>query len=121
LSVAIARFTRIPARFGFVWFFHTVFFRSATGNGRAGPQKRRSRQRRRGTDRSYCKATFGLNYPFLKEIMPDAPSCMQRADENGYDRFWRDPLEIDGAQFLVCSQWFAWQRPAFDRWVGGVA
>ena len=36
LSGAIARFTRIPARFGFVWFLHTVLFRSAAGNGCAG-------------------------------------------------------------------------------------
>ena len=68
-------------------------------------------------DRSYCKATFDLNHPFLKKVMPNAPLHAQRIDENGYSRFWRDPLEVDGAQFLVCSQWFAWQRPAFDRWV----
>jgi hypothetical protein len=68
-------------------------------------------------DQSYCKATFGLNHPFLKKVMPDTNLYRQRADENGYNRFWRDPIEIDGAQFLVCSQWFAWQRPAFDRWI----
>jgi hypothetical protein len=70
------------------------------------------------SDRSGCKATFGLNHPFLKKITPDAPPHTQGIDENGYSRYWRDPLDIDGARFLVCSQWFAWQRPAFDRWVG---
>jgi hypothetical protein len=53
----------------------------------------------------------------LKKVMPDTPLHAQGIDENGYSRFWRDPLDIDGARFLVCSQWFAWQRPAFDRWV----
>jgi hypothetical protein len=68
-------------------------------------------------DRSHCKATFGLNHSFLRKVMPDAPLHAQGIDENGYSRYWRDPLAIDGARFLVCSQWFAWQRPAFDRWV----
>jgi hypothetical protein len=69
------------------------------------------------TDRSHCKTTFGLNHSFLQKVMPDAPPHAQGIDENGYSRFWREPLDIDGARFLVCSQWFAWQRPAFDRWV----
>jgi hypothetical protein len=69
------------------------------------------------SDRSRCKATFGLNHSFLQKVMPDAPLHAQGIDENGYSRYWRDPLDIDGARFLVCSQWFAWQRPAFDRWV----
>jgi hypothetical protein len=68
-------------------------------------------------DRSRCKATFGLNHPFLQKVMPDNPLPAQGIDENGYSRYWRDPLDIDGTRFLVCSQWFAWQRPAFDRWV----
>ena len=68
-------------------------------------------------DRAYCKTTFGLNHPFLRKVISDANSYTQRADERGYNRFWRDPMEIDGARFLLCSQWFAWQRPAFDRWV----
>jgi hypothetical protein len=69
------------------------------------------------SDRLHCKTTFGLNHAFLQKVQPDAPLHTQGIDENGYSRFWRDPLEIDGARFLVCSQWFAWQRPAFDRWV----
>jgi hypothetical protein len=69
------------------------------------------------SDRSHCKATFGLNHAFLQRVMPDAAVHRQGIDENGYSRFWRDPLNVGGARFLLCSQWFAWQRPAFDRWV----
>jgi hypothetical protein len=69
------------------------------------------------SDHSHCKATFGLNHSFLKKVMPDAPLHAQGIDDNGYSRYWRDPLVIGGTRFLVCSQWFAWQRPAFDRWV----
>jgi len=69
------------------------------------------------SDRSHCKATFGLNHSFLRKVIPDTPLHAQGIDENGYSRFWREPLDIGGTRFLVCSQWFAWQRPAFDRWV----
>jgi hypothetical protein len=69
------------------------------------------------SDCAHCKATFGLNHAFLQKVMPDMPLHAQGIDENGYSRFWREPLDINGARFLLCSQWFAWQRPAFDRWV----
>jgi hypothetical protein len=69
------------------------------------------------SDRSHCESIFGLNHSFLRKVVPDAPLHAQGIDENGYSRYWRNPFDIDGARFLVCSQWFAWQRPAFDRWV----
>jgi hypothetical protein len=69
------------------------------------------------SDRSHCKATFGLNHAFLQKVTPETPLHAQGMDENGYRRCWREPLAIEGARFLMCSQWFAWQRPPFDRWV----
>jgi hypothetical protein len=72
------------------------------------------------SDRSHCKVTFGLNHAFLHKVRPDTPLHAQGIDENGYSRYWRDPLDIDDEVFLVCSQWFAWLRPAFDRWVGAL-
>ena len=47
------------------------------------------------SDRSQCKAIFGLNHSFLKKVMPDAALHVQGIDENGYSRYWRDPLDID--------------------------
>ena len=69
------------------------------------------------SDRSRCKATFGLNHALLHKVMPDTPLHAQGIDENGYSRFWRDPLDLDGTRFLLCSQWVAWQRPRFAPWV----
>jgi hypothetical protein len=68
-------------------------------------------------DARYCKTTFNLGLPFLKAIKPYFGLANQRLDERGYGRYWKDPLTLGDAQFLMCSQWFAWQRPAFDRWV----
>jgi hypothetical protein len=67
-------------------------------------------------DARYCKATFRLSHPFLKRLDLQRNLGPQRKDENGYGRYWKEPLRIGGRSFLMCSQWFGWQRQAFDRW-----
>lgn len=68
-------------------------------------------------DGRYCKATFNLGLPFLKAVDPTVDVSRQRIDSNGYGRYWKHPLKINNHEFLMCSQWFIWQRSAFDRWV----
>lgn len=68
-------------------------------------------------DPRYCKATFNLGLPFLKAVDPGIPRSRQRIDESGYARYWKQPLRIGQHDFLMCSQWFVWQRGAYDRWV----
>jgi hypothetical protein len=68
-------------------------------------------------DPRYCKARFNLGHPFLKPVDQHAPLSTQRVDRNGYGRYWKLPLNIAGHEFLMCSQWFVWQRDAFDAWV----
>ena len=64
----------------------------------------------------YCKVTFNLGLPFLKAVDRAMELSRQRIDENGYGRYWKQPLRIGSYDFLMCSQWFVWQRDAFDRW-----
>jgi hypothetical protein len=73
--------------------------------------------RRRLLDPRYCKAKFNLGLAFLKPVDQKIPLSRQRIDSNGYGRYWQRPLRIGGHEFLMCSQWFGWQRDAFDRWV----
>jgi hypothetical protein len=68
-------------------------------------------------DPSYCKARFNLGYPFLRPVDQNVPLSTQRMGRNGYGRYWKRPLKIAGHEFLMCSQWFVWQRGAFDAWV----
>jgi hypothetical protein len=68
-------------------------------------------------DPRYCKAKFNLGLAFLKPVDEKIPLSRQRIDSNGYGRYWQRPLRIGGHEFLMCSQWFGWQRDAFDRWV----
>jgi hypothetical protein len=65
----------------------------------------------------YSKTRFNLSHPFLKPVAPHLDLLQQRHDSNGYARYWKQPLAIDGTRFLMCSQWFDWQRTAFDQWV----
>ena len=67
-------------------------------------------------DARYCKATFNLGLPFLKAVEPGIPRSRQRIDDNGYGRYWKQPLRIGQHDFLMCNHWFVWQRGAFDRW-----
>ena len=71
-------------------------------------------------DPRYCKARFNLGHPFLKPVDQNVPLSTQRMDRNGYGRYWKGPLKIAGHEFLMCSQWFVWQRNAFDAWVRDV-
>jgi hypothetical protein len=71
-------------------------------------------------DARYCKAKFNLGLPFLKPVDRAVPLSRQRIDSNGYGRYWKQPLRIGDPEFLMCCQWFIWQRDAFDAWVRDV-
>jgi hypothetical protein len=71
-------------------------------------------------DARYCKTTFNLGLPFLKPVDQTVSLQNQRTDRNGYGRYWKQPLRIGDHEFLMCSQWFAWQRAPFDAWVRGI-
>ena len=68
-------------------------------------------------DPRYCKAKFSLGLAFLKPVDQGIPLSRQRIDSNGYGRYWKHPLRIGDHEFLMCCQWFVWQRKAFDEWV----
>jgi hypothetical protein len=68
-------------------------------------------------DARYCKATFNLGLPLLKSVDQTASLQSQRIDRKGYGRYWKQPLRIGDHEFLMCCQWFVWQRGAFDAWV----
>ena len=72
-------------------------------------------------DPRYCKATFNLGYPFLKPVEPNVPLPRQGNDRHGRGRYWKKPLRIGNREFLMCNNWFVWQRNAFDAWVRDVS
>lgn len=72
-------------------------------------------------DPRYCKSRFNLGLPFLRRVEMAVPLTRQRIDDNGYARYWKQPLRISDQEFLMCSQWFVWQRDAFDVWLRDVS
>jgi hypothetical protein len=68
-------------------------------------------------DSRYCKARFNLGYPFLQPVDQALPLSRQRNDHHGRGRYWKKPLRVGNHEFLMCNNWFAWQRDAFDAWV----
>jgi hypothetical protein len=68
-------------------------------------------------DPRYCKARFDLAYPFLKPVDKEVPLSRQGNDHHGRGRYWKKPLRVGDHEFLMCNNWFVWQRDAFDGWV----
>jgi hypothetical protein len=68
----------------------------------------------------YCRQQFNLGYPFLKAVDPALDLPSQRRDENGYARYWKQPLRIGDRWFLMCHEWFDRQRTGFDQWARDV-
>ncbi|MCM3768759.1 hypothetical protein [Neobacillus niacini] len=63
----------------------------------------------------YSKNTFDINYPFLKKVDRRASLSEQRK-VNGYDRYWKDDIIINGERYFVCSQWYERNKPKFIKW-----
>lgn len=71
-------------------------------------------------DPRYCKARFNLGYAFLKPVDRSIPLSRQGNDQHGRGRYWKKPLRVGDREFLMCNNWFVWQRDAFDAWVRDV-
>jgi hypothetical protein len=71
-------------------------------------------------DPRYCKGRFNLGYPFLKPVDGSIPLSRQGNDRHGRGRYWKKPLRVGDREFLMCNNWFVWQRDAFDAWVRDV-
>lgn len=69
-------------------------------------------------DKEWCHINFGIRYPLLKEIDIKCPVSDQTGYLDGrYHRFWTNPiLEIEGKNYLMCSQWYRQFRTKLDNW-----
>ena len=58
-------------------------------------------------EKDYCKKVFHLNYPLLVALESDY-------DKN---RYYKDPIEINGDHYKICSQWKDSSRPCLMAWI----
>ena len=49
-------------------------------------------------DEKYCKDMFDIDYPLLTQG--------SRFDENGYPRYYKHQISVNGRNCYLCSQWY---------------
>lgn len=67
-------------------------------------------------DKDKTKATFGIRLPFFKKVDITSNLDAQRKDHTGNYRYWKDIYYFNEQYFLVCSQWFEYNRTKFENW-----
>ncbi|MBV7506770.1 hypothetical protein KW850_16010 [Bacillus sp. sid0103] len=67
-------------------------------------------------DARYCKATFDINYPFLKKVEWGRLPSEQRKI-NGYDRYWADEIIINRERYFICNDWYERNKLKSIKWV----
>lgn len=62
---------------------------------------------------AYSKTTFDIQYPLLKKVL--------RSDSEKPERYWKDTVEILGAKYWLCSEWYEKEdnndRPYYEKWL----
>ena len=56
----------------------------------------------------YSKEIFGINYPFLKEVVSNSKKV---------DRYWKAIHSCRDRYFVVSSEWYKWNREKFIKYV----
>ncbi|WP_162287803.1 DUF3427 domain-containing protein [Indiicoccus explosivorum] len=66
-------------------------------------------------EKDYCKRTFGINFPLLKEVEVSTNINQQRLMK-GKARYWTGTVSHGRRHFLICSQWYERDRRNYMRW-----
>jgi NAD-dependent SIR2 family protein deacetylase len=65
----------------------------------------------------YSKKTFNLNFPLLKEINYTKDLDQQKKDIKGRNRYYKTPIILNGKKYLLCSQWYDYNRQYLLKWI----
>lgn len=65
----------------------------------------------------YCRETFGIDYPVLKEVNMQHSLEEQRRDENGNAIYYGFIATIYDKDYYICSVWSEENRKDFLRWM----
>ena len=57
-----------------------------------------------------CKRIFHFSYPLFRNEN-------ESAHLNGYNRYWKNPVSINGISYLVCKEWFESNRKYLIFWL----
>lgn len=65
----------------------------------------------------YSKRTFNLNFPLIKEINYMEDIDKQKKDNKGRNRYYKTTITINGKKYLLCSQWYDYNREYLLKWI----
>lgn len=68
-------------------------------------------------NKDWCRSTFHLGHPLIKEINDQKPIKPQLRDENGYLRYWKNVYQLKDKSIVLCKEWFESNRKYFVSWV----
>lgn len=68
-------------------------------------------------DKNWSHETLGICYPLLKKYIHDIPEKQQRQYNKQYNRYYKNPVIVNGEKYFLCSQWFEEFRPKLDEWI----
>jgi len=68
----------------------------------------------------YSHDVFGLNQSFLVVINSNQSVHDQIIDENGYVRYWINPVMIHEKRYCICKEWYENQRKKYLCWLSSV-
>lgn len=65
----------------------------------------------------WCKETFDINYPLLKDISDCCDKDSMRKDSKGNYRYYTTPINHKGKTYLLCQEWNdSMHRQKYDSW-----
>ena len=61
-------------------------------------------------NKKYCNTNFNsIGYPVLKKVdktRPLSEQLKQETQKNNRNRFYADPININGTDYLICNEWY---------------
>lgn len=67
--------------------------------------------------KSWCKESFGINFPLLKDISDCSDKDSMRKDSKGYNRYYTTPVNYKNKTYLLCQEWNdGLHRKKYDSW-----
>ena len=67
--------------------------------------------------KSWCKETFGINFPLLIDLSDSSDKDELRKDSKGRSRYYTTPIKHKGKTYLLCQEWNdAMHRQKYDSW-----
>ena len=67
------------------------------------------------SNQKYCVATFGVRAQILRKIEEGRPLSQQRVQNNRV-KYWKEPFQFDGENYLVYKEWANIHKERFTTW-----